>query len=231
MSATRTKWPGVEAIILFGSAARGDSDAESDRDVCVIATNLSDRQLVPIVRRVAAEYQTDVASVSTYRYATARCMANSGSLFLWHLKREGRVLFERRGAFRRLMRALRPYEEYADDLLRFQEVYDDTVVAFEGSRRLDLFDLHSLFVVVRNVCMLLTAKTGVPSFGRRTTHRDAVRRYGRLPVSSALYTLLADGHLAYMRGSKTDVAGLQGVKAERGLVQVGALLRFAWRRL
>src|SRR5262249_41396926 len=88
---------GVEAIIQFGSTARGDNDAHSDSDICAFVRDLSDRQISALKRRMAKLYATDEQSVLAYRMSTIRHMASSGSLFLWHLKREGRVMYQRRG--------------------------------------------------------------------------------------------------------------------------------------
>jgi predicted nucleotidyltransferase len=221
---------GVEAVVQFGSTARGDSDKYSDRDICAIVTDLPDRRIGVLKRRVAKLYDTDAQSLSAYRLSTIRHMARSGSLFLWHLKREGRVLYERRGAMKRTLRGLHQYRRYSEDLLRFQEVFDDTVHQFNDRGQLDLFDLHALFLVVRNVCMLLTVKAGDPCFGRVTVYRGAVRQYGRIPVTGRVFDQLARGHLVYLRGAAVQVLIPSPEAATAILAQVSRLLKLAWRR-
>jgi len=116
-------------------------------------------------------------------------------------------------------------------LLRFQEAFDDTASAIEDTKRVDLFDLHVLFVVVRNVSMLLTVKAGSPSFGRATAFRDATRRYGRLPITASDYDYLTRGHLVYSRGSDILVPRLSKVRAAAIIKRVSHFFRFAWRRI
>jgi predicted nucleotidyltransferase len=222
---------GLKAVILFGSAARGDEDVHSDRDVCAIVDDLPDRDVHSIKRRVAAIYHTDPRSVSAYRQSTVSQMAETGSLFLWHLKREGRILYDRGGAARRMLSNLKEYRRHSEDLLRFQEVFDDTAREFAARPELDLFDLHALFLVTRNVCMLLTVKAGDPHFGRASVYAGAVQHYGRLPITARLFAELSNAHLVYLRGADAKVTLPSRVAARRTLQNVSSLLRFAWRRL
>lgn len=222
---------GLRAVILFGSAARGDHDVYSDRDICAIVDDLPDRQIHSLKRRVAELYHTDAQSVFAYRRSTVSQMARAGSLFLWHLKREGQVLYDRSATAKGTLSNLAEYRRYPEDLLRFQEVFDDTAREFNAWPRLDLFDLHSLFLVVRNVCMLLTVKAGDPHFGRSSVYAGAVQHYGRLPVTARLFSELSNAHLAYSRGAETEIAMQSGLAANRTLQKVSGLLRFAWRQL
>ena len=104
-------------------------------------------------------------------------------------------------------------------MLRFQEVFDDTVREFVARPHLDLFDLHSLFLVVRNVCMLLTVKAGDPHFGRSKCLAGAVQHYGRLPVTARLFSELSNAHFVYLRG--VDARS----HSHRGRPQVGCCRR------
>jgi predicted nucleotidyltransferase len=221
---------GLKAVILFGSAARGDEDLHSDRDVCAIVDDLPDRHVHFLKRRVAALYHTDPQSVSAYRQSTVSQMAEAGSLFLWHLKREGRILYDRRGTARRMLSSLAEYRRYSEDLLQFQEVFDDTAREFAARPQLDLFDLHSLFLVARNVCMLLTVKAGDAHFGRASVYAGAVHHYGRLPVTARLFSQLSNAHLVYLRGADAKVALPSRLGASRTLQKVSGLLKFAWRQ-
>lgn len=222
---------GLRAVILFGSTARGDEDAHSDRDICAIVDDLSDRHIHSLKRRVARLYKSDSQSVSAYRLSTVSQMAGAGSLFLWHLKREGRILYDRSGTARRTLSNLAEYRRYSEDLLRFQEVFDDTAREFSARPQLDLFDLHSLFLVVRNVCMLLTVKAGDPHFGRSSVYAGAVQHYGRLPVTARLFAELSNSHLVYSRGVDAKVALPSRLAGGTMLRRVSGLLRFAWRQL
>jgi predicted nucleotidyltransferase len=222
---------GLKAVILFGSAARGDDDTHSDRDICALVDDLSDRRIHSLKRRVAELYNADPRSISAYRQSTVSQMAEAGSLFLWHLKREGEILYDPSGTAGQTLSKLAEYRRFSEDLLRFQEVFDDTTREFAARPQLDLFDLHSLFLVVRNVCMLLTVKAGDPRFGRSSAYAGAVQHYGRLPVTARLFSELSNAHLIYLRGADVEIAIPSKLAASRTLRSVSNLLRFAWRRL
>src|SRR5262245_12176660 len=68
------------ALMLFGSFARGDDTGGSDVDVL---------ELSP---RSSHSVKVDRISVYGYSDARLRALAHSGSLFVLHLKREGRII-------------------------------------------------------------------------------------------------------------------------------------------
>src|SRR5262245_46459624 len=72
------------AVWLYGSVARGDADELSDTDVLLIS-DASDHP-IPAVQAVAE------ASVSHYTWGQITSLAEVGSLFLHHLRLEGRVV-------------------------------------------------------------------------------------------------------------------------------------------
>jgi predicted nucleotidyltransferase len=231
MNVRLTLPPEVTAVIEFGSVARGDDDDLSDRDICMFVRDLPDRAIARLKRRIAMLYRADEGSVSAYRTSTVRRMAIGGSLFLWHLKLEGRILFSRPGAVMKIYDRLEAYSRFSVDLLLFQELCDDLRDATLARRRaLDLFDLHVSFLIARNVCMLLTVHAGQPTFGRSTVFHEAVRRCGRLPMSARLFGYLVRAHLVYIRGADVGIA-LPSLADSRQIVSdLDALLRLAWRR-
>jgi predicted nucleotidyltransferase len=87
--------PLPKQIILFGSQARGDSDAGSDIDLLVIEPAVSDRgaemvRLRQLLRPLAAAFDVLVYS----RDEVARWGGQPGTALYWALK-EGKVLHDR----------------------------------------------------------------------------------------------------------------------------------------
>jgi predicted nucleotidyltransferase len=220
----------LRAVALFGSTARGDADIHSDRDICAIVDDVDERQIALLKRHVGKRYGAHSESVSVYRISTLSHMIQNGALLLWHIKLEGKVLYDVDRRFERALGNLPEYGRYSEDLLRFQDAFDDTLCAFTRSRRLDLFDLHVLFVVVRNVCMLLTVRAGKPCFGRSTVYVGAVQLCGRLPVSPRLFEDLTRNHLVYLRGSQLPCWIPTHRQAASMLSRVSQILKFAWKR-
>jgi hypothetical protein len=68
------------SVVLYGSVARGDARPDSDVDVAVIDDcAVEQQQLGPV-------------SVTTYQEEHLTELARTGSLFVLHLKNEGRIV-------------------------------------------------------------------------------------------------------------------------------------------
>ena len=90
------------SLMLFGSRARGDASAESDVDLLL----LSDRSRCRLVSRGRVNL-----SIYTPEFLLDLC--RSGSLFAWHLRREGRPIRDHGGRLRTILEEFRPRRSYA----------------------------------------------------------------------------------------------------------------------
>jgi len=141
MFATESLPRSVECLVLFGSQARKQADEGSDVDIAVFA-------------RVNS--------------ATAELMAREGSLFLWHLRCEGKILASRSTWFTTLVKDLMPYTSRKAklDLDTFSQVTDDIIASLSFQGITILFEAATLFAVMRSMGMILTTLKGRPCFGR-----------------------------------------------------------------
>ena len=217
----------VIGIIEFGSTARNDADQYSDKDIFAVVEDVDADRLDALRTTVATEYNTTPASVACYSVSSFDQMIAHGSLFTWHLRLEGRILTDPDGIFAEAFANLAPYDAFAADLARFREIYTDVCDAYIGSKILDTFERHVLFIVARNVCMLLTTRRGQPTFGRRTVIPTAKRLYAELPLSASVAEALSAGHLTYMRNSSIEPSQTECVEPDRIVREVGTLLDFA----
>ncbi|MGA2715522.1 MAG: nucleotidyltransferase domain-containing protein [Bryobacteraceae bacterium] len=217
----------VIGIIEFGSTARGDGDQYSDRDIFAVVDDVDADTLDILRARIAEEYNTSASSVACYSTSSFDQMIAHGSLFIWHLRLEGRIISDPDDVFLEAFASLAPYKSFATDLAQFKEIYADAREAYGDSGLLDSFEKHVLFIVVRNVCMLLTTHCGQPTFGRRTVIPTARQLYAGLPLSATVADALEGGHLIYMRNVSLDAGQPDGPDPERIIGEVGALLDFA----
>jgi len=85
-----------ERIILFGSAARGDCDADSDLDIVVVFDQVADedkpRLMAAIMRTARAAGSVDVVVTDVNEYQRRR---NGLSSILYWASREGKVVYQR----------------------------------------------------------------------------------------------------------------------------------------
>lgn len=191
----------VTACLQFGSRARGDNDSASDNDICVIVRSLLSIDDVSRLKAESAErFTTSPDSVSIYTEDSMLVMAKIGSLFLWHLRLEGKILFDRDGYLRTLFRSHRPFRNHHLEWAEYDELLADVRSRLRTSGSANAFDYHLLQIIVRNTCILLTHLAGRVTFGRNSAFELASRLYDPFPVSREQYAILSTWHLRYARG-------------------------------
>jgi hypothetical protein len=160
--------PSVRAAMLFGSRARGDSDEFSDVDIAVFVDAVEASTLVGLRAQLDASSPDRVVSFSMYSVASAETMSKNGSLFLWHLKLEGKRVYQRDAWLDSLFAELRPYplSRALDDLLTLRTVLRDVQDSLRKTDLTILFEAATLFTVLRNIGNVTMAARGTPTFGR-----------------------------------------------------------------
>lgn len=152
------------AIWLYGSRARGNSDAWSDLDIFAavpLSTTVDEIQnLVPI--------SLEAASFSRYSWNEILGMATYGSLFLHHLNLEGYPLYESprcKGKLTSILSDLGNYKHARRDLCGFNTVLYDVDEALKA-KETEVFELSVLATVIRHCSILGCWLLGTPQFGR-----------------------------------------------------------------
>lgn len=150
------------AIWLYGSHARGDSDAKSDVDILLVA----DKAVRPRLPRHVT--QLGKPSISRYSWEELEGMANQGSLFMQHLLLEGVSLYESkesRGRLKRLLSGLVGYKNARRDTMAFREVLGDVKQELDAGSPIG-YELTVIGTVLRHASILGCYLIGKPSFGR-----------------------------------------------------------------
>lgn len=194
------------AIWLYGSDARGDTDRKSDSDVLVISDSPPSRQ---IVAQIA---QADLArlAISQYSWPEIEGMASYGSLFLHHVRLEGRPLFEGNGVSGRLrgiLSVLGPYRRAPVDLRSFRLTVSDIRKSLSEGGSLT-FELSVLGTVVRHTAILACYISGHPTFGRIEPVRKLVNLWNLDPNLPSLFVELYNSRLYtdYRSEAPSDVS-------------------------
>lgn len=155
--------PAVEAICLFGSVARGDERQGSDIDLLVLG---SDPTLTVSRLRLALPERLSSGHLSV-AYHTPDTLARHltrWSRFGVHLKREGKILFDRHGLLKEVLdseSAVSTYEELRLQMLRLRSF--DHLERFGGRF---LFPLAHLYSIGRTVTFVLLAERDLFEFNQ-----------------------------------------------------------------
>nr|WP_314257301.1 nucleotidyltransferase domain-containing protein [uncultured Devosia sp.] len=114
------------SMALFGSRARGDDEAGSDVDILLITEETKPRMV-----------STNRMSFSFYPASWLLDKATKGDLFVLHLVREGKVIYDERGDFDSMSKAFRLRKSYGENveqasslgrfLVRYGVRFEDTV--------------------------------------------------------------------------------------------------------
>ena len=158
-------------VWLYGSSARGDRGPLSDVDLLVVGEGELDLDglELPSRQRIAA---------SRYGWEEIEHMAGYGSLFLHHIRMEGRPIVETDG--RRLQGLLDSLGDYAraeQELASFSAALDDVEEALRGDHSVP-FELSVVATALRHAVILGCYLDGEPNFGHATAFRVLLPRLG-----------------------------------------------------
>ena len=200
------------AVWLYGSFARGDSDSLSDIDLLHITDDLNVG--TPREGRIS---RSESVSVSGYLWKEIEGMAEHGSLFLHHLRLEGRPLVESRqcqGRLVKILAGLGPYCLASRDVVGFGQVLDDIRLSLADSEASLFYELSTLGTVFRHAAILGCALQGSFCFSRSEPVARIVSQH-RLPehwVSEFRdlydYRLFMDGRIEECEPPRLELARL-----------------------
>lgn len=216
----------LRSLILFGSAARNDQDADSDTDYCAIISDIDFAEILEVRRRVAEVLSQPLDAVAIYSEREFLYACQHGSLFLEHVRREGIFIFDRENFAASALQGLSPFENYEHELSIYRRLLADLRAALDLASGLTFFDLHILHGIARDGCIMLTYRNGSPAFGRETAFRVASSIYPGLPLSTEVHSFIADGHLTYLRRGTTETDYARSPSSERIMGEVEDLMDF-----
>lgn len=196
------------SIWLYGSYARGDADALSDVDVFVasdvtISKNELQGYLPTYIKQI---------SISQYSWNEVIKMAEYGSLFFQHLRREGFAIWEsnsRKGELYRILSNIGQYKYVKRDIRGFRTVIKDVYESLNEDG-LKIFELSVIATVLRHCSILGCWVIGTPSFGRTVSVKKFIKACG-LDIKTATefpslynYRLYIDGRISLKGDSLPD---------------------------
>lgn len=154
-------------VWLYGSVARDSYNEQSDLDILVLPRDTSPVELASVIQDLP---QREFCSVTSYSWDEVARMAEYGSLFLVHLRSEGRLLHEDGSgrSLQAILDELPPYTRTRRELRGFGMALDDGLENLQegGDVR---FELGVVGRVIRHASILTCYLAGDPTFDRTTS--------------------------------------------------------------
>lgn len=195
---TRESSSDVKAVILYGSYGRRDECLDSDVDVCVLTVTES-KTTEEAIRVLVPNLPDKPLDLVFYSQKAIKAMLDYGSLFLWHIKLEGKALLGQR-YLEDILEDLKPFERHYDEILYHINLLLDLKELMNSNSWIpNELDLSLLFTIARNTCMILSHKRGIPVFGRYACYKAAMEIYPDLPLASHTFSYLSKWKTIYER--------------------------------
>lgn len=179
------------SIYIYGSVARNDNDAESDCDILVCIDDCSNEEYHQLKAAVQELQEVYKYEFSFYQLSVLQAMCQKGSYFLWHIKTEGVLLYQRDSSIEALLNNLCTYTGTLNDLLEYSEILNDIKISIEEDELTFEYDLSVLATLARNICIASCFLIGQMDFGRTTPITKCIHYWkSDFPFSLDEYTNL-----------------------------------------
>lgn len=190
----------IKALLLFGSSASNQMDASSDFDVCIISTGNFD--IEPALEKIQSTLPNltdhDI-EIAYYTEDHFDMMLSKGTLFVHHLKNEGRCIYGKEYLHKKF-KELKTFRSFEEELSYYNEIFQQLMESRIINKNVTDFDCSLAFTLVRNICILLSNFNNEPRFGRRNAYLFCVTKYKNFPVNIKTYYFLESRKLCYDRG-------------------------------
>lgn len=158
----------IREIYLFGSMARGDQDEYSDMDILIVIDNCLEDEYIKLKDKYASCLDVPVSWVSVYRINKILNMHKIGSYFLWHIKKEGKVIYSRDDELASLLLTLPKYANVEKDIDEYSEILLDIERELENELMCVEYELAVMASLIRNTCIAISYLSERLDFGRNS---------------------------------------------------------------
>lgn len=167
----------VEEIYLFGSVARGDEDEYSDIDILIVIDDCTEDEYIDWKNIFSNYLDIPVSWISLYRHSKILRMYEFGSYFLWHIKKEGKIIYSRSNEMPSLLLTLPRYNNTENDLEEYSEILSDIKCELNDEYICVEYELAVLASLVRNTCIAISYLDERLDFGRNSAVMYCFSKY------------------------------------------------------
>jgi predicted nucleotidyltransferase len=143
-------------LLLYGSVARGDSTKNSDIDLLTVGSDISNK------------FITNQINVSYYNISKLEEMARSGSLFIYHLNQEAKILYDEGGTLNRIIyKDFSLKRDYNQDIYFSYVLLKEIILAYNNTMNFS-FANSKIAWCLRTIYSGLGANSGIPIFSMKS---------------------------------------------------------------
>ena len=158
------------SVALFGSMARGDGDAYSDRDLLVVADSQA------TLKAKKATYEAVGWSCTAYSWDRLQNAADQGSLFVQHLKQEARIILDSSEKLRELLTLFSAKKSYTTEFDSSFSLLGNLVQFLPNCRAGPMWTLDILSVGFRSLAVTKLANDGIYAFSNGEIIHGLIRK-------------------------------------------------------
>lgn len=221
----------INSIVMFGSYARGDYNNYSDFDLCLFTKDESKLNVNELnIEKIVDKANNAHLNLIIYPQSILNQMLVYGSLFLWHLNFEGKVLYGNE-FLQEQFKNLNSFDKHLEELDYHNKLFKDLIVNYNKIGFVSYFDYSLLFTITRNVCIILSHKYNIPKFGRFDCYSTVKKLFPDLPVSISEYEYLSNFKIIYDKYDSNYMLSLDNTFEENYFKQVDNLIDFAYAKI
>lgn len=197
----------INAVMLFGSWARGENDLYSDMDILIV----TESETYEKYEMLSAEGKVDEDWLTIYSKKTLLKMKKYSSLFLWHLKKEGITLYKKNEFLNILLERLPAYTKTWEDLEQYQCICNDINDIIQKESDTYVYEMALLAAVIRNTCIAYCYLHGEMIFGRTEPVKRLLERKPLFSIESyqKLYRYRSEFRLTMQFEKKIDISDVE----------------------
>lgn len=179
----------VEQVWLFGSYARDEACEASDIDILYVSEKSCPETVLSIID--GRGFPKERIDLSHYTRKGLVEVLSRGSLFGWHLKEEGRPLFEATSWLSSLLTKLPGYRRHKEDLNVLRSLVTEIRDSLVESGDTKVFDAGVLSTAIRNTGIIMTDFLGSKDFSPDAPKLlESLENSLKMPISNSVYEVL-----------------------------------------
>lgn len=191
------------SIVLFGSYARGDYKDLSDIDILVITDSYL--KISDINKNIPKSIKSEKISIVTYPLSDFNELFNEGSLFIAHLIREGKILFDD-GSYEKIAkRDFKVSDEFLNEQIRIQI---NKLALYQDLSRFNNIHINCLdhfFAIFKNIVLLSLAKKGLLEFNKEKAFQLFKSKFSKHTEAIEKLMELQNFHILSSKGLKREL--------------------------